>query len=151
MMDLIQHLYSHYARISDTVILANDEQLRYPYNAEEPLEGIIDRINKCADFAMASSEPVSETKLIHIACGLVAETGQYPENCWEWRMQENKSWTAFQAHLIKAQSDPQERQNTSCQGRYRSNNLVGIKEVFANLAQETVEERAAVTKSLAPT
>ena len=54
----------------------------------------------------------------------------------------------FQDHLIKAQSDLHERQQTSCQGGYTSagmNNLVGILDTFANLVQVTEEDRATVT------
>ena len=75
----------------------------------------------------------------------MTETGQYPEDCRAWRNQDDKSWTAFQPHVIEAQADLRERQQNSRQGGYRSNNLVGIKEAFANLAHTTTEDRAAVT------
>ena len=57
-------------------MVANDEILRASYNTEEPLESLIKRLNKCADFATASGEPVSETQLVRITYGMVAETGQ---------------------------------------------------------------------------
>ena len=60
-------------------------------------------------------------------------------------MQENKSWMALQAHTIKTQADPREGQQISRQGGYGSNNLVGIEEDFANLAQATAEYMEAVT------
>ena len=59
--------------------------------------------------------------------------------------QDDKSWTSFQAHFIEAKADLRERQQTSLQGGYRTNNLVGIEEAFANFAQETAEDRAEVT------
>ena len=71
---------------------------------------------------------MSETQLLRIAYGLVAETGEYPEYCRPWRNQDGKFWTTFQAHFIEAQSDLRERQKTSRQGGYGANNLVGIKE-----------------------
>ena len=80
-MDLIKHLYEHYAFISPSNMVVNDERLRVSYNAEDPLESIIERLNDCADFATADGEPVSETQLVCIAYGLVAKTGQYQEDC----------------------------------------------------------------------
>ena len=40
-LDIIQNLYSQYARIYAMDVSANDERLRYPYNVESPLKGII--------------------------------------------------------------------------------------------------------------
>ena len=44
-------------------------------DSEEQLESLIERLNECAYFATAASEPVSETQLVRIAYGLVDETG----------------------------------------------------------------------------
>ena len=75
-LDLIQNLYTHYTRISSTDMLADDERLQPHCNTEEPLEGLIERLNECAEFAAKASELVSETQLLHVAYRLVAETGQ---------------------------------------------------------------------------
>ena len=45
-LDLIQNLYSHYDCISATDMSDNNEQFLFPYNAEELLEGLIERLNK---------------------------------------------------------------------------------------------------------
>ena len=55
---------------------ANDERLRASYNAEEPLKSLTERLNKCAEFATAADDPVSETQLVRIAYSQVAETGK---------------------------------------------------------------------------
>ena len=80
-MKLINHLYKQYARISSMGMAANDEIIRASYNSKEPLESLTERLNECADFVTAASEPVSETQLVRITYVLVAETGQYPEDC----------------------------------------------------------------------
>ena len=83
-LELIHNLYTHYAQISATDMSANDERPKYPYNAEEPLEGIIERLNECADLAAAETETVSKTQLVRIACGLIEDTGQHLKDCREW-------------------------------------------------------------------
>ena len=113
---------------------AKDERLRASYNAEEPLDILIKRLDECANLATAAGEPVLETQLVHIAYRLVAETGQYPEYFRAWRNQDDKSWTTFKAHFIETQDNLRERQQISRQRGYGSNNLVGIKEAFVNLA-----------------
>ena len=60
-MDLLNHLYQHYAHISLTDTVANDERLQASYNSEDPLEILIKRLNECVDFATAASKPVLET------------------------------------------------------------------------------------------
>ena len=72
-----------------------------------------------------------ETHLFHIAYGLVAKMGKYPENFRVWRTQDEKSLISFQAQIIKAQSNLQERQQTSRQGGYGANQMGGTIAVLA--------------------
>ena len=85
--------------------VANDNRLRTPYNKEDPLESLIERLNNCADLSTAASELVSETQLVCIAYGMVSDTGKYPEYFWAWRNQYKKAWTSFQTHFMQAQAD----------------------------------------------
>ena len=64
MLELVQNLYFHYARISATEMSVNDKRLRSPYNAEDPPKGLIERLKECSNFAAASSAPVSEAQLV---------------------------------------------------------------------------------------
>ena len=93
---------------------------------EEPSKVLIERLNECTDFSAAANEPISETQLVRISYGLVAETVKHPRGSRVWRIQNNKYWTAFHYHFIKYQSDLQERHQTSRQGSYEANNLVRI-------------------------
>ena len=102
----------------------NNEKPRSQYNVEKLLEDLVKRLNKCDDFTAVVGKPVTETQIVCIPYGMVAETGQYPEDCWVWRSREDKYWTVFQAHFIEAQVDLQERQQTAHQDGYVSNNLV---------------------------
>ena len=90
-LELIHHIYTHYALISFTYMAAKDERLSSPYNAEETLEGLINRLNEYADITVAASKPVSETQLVRITYRLIADMVQYPEYCRTWRTQDNKS------------------------------------------------------------
>ena len=65
-LEILTHLYSNCTRISITDMVANDYKLRYPYNKEETLKSIIERINKCAYFTVGAVKSVTETHLIRI-------------------------------------------------------------------------------------
>ena len=54
---------------------ANDEGLWSAYNPEESLVSLIERLNKCSNYAVESGNPVTETQLVYIAYILVAEKG----------------------------------------------------------------------------
>ena len=84
---------------------ANDKRLRSPYNAEDPLGGLIEILNESANFTASARKTVTDTQIICIPYILVAVTGQYPEDFQVRRTQDNKSWTAFKAHFIEAQAD----------------------------------------------
>ena len=73
-INIIQILYANYTRIYATDIAANSKRLFLPYNAKELLKSLIERLNKYVNFAAVAYELITETQLVHVAHGLVAET-----------------------------------------------------------------------------
>ena len=57
-MELITHLYNKYAWNSTKEMATNREIISTTYNMEEPLESLIESLNKCTDFSTAASKPV---------------------------------------------------------------------------------------------
>ena len=128
-----------------TDLAKNDKNLREPCNPEEPLKSLYKRLNECVDYTTAAGEPISEVQFVHIAYGLVAETGQFQGDCRTWRakLEPEKICTKSQAYFIEAQTDLHRLQQTSCQGRYvtgTAHNAMEISMVFENLAQATAED-----------
>ena len=60
-MDIITHLYDKYAHISAKYIASNNKILLSSYNAEELLEGLIERLNEWANFEADAIDMVSES------------------------------------------------------------------------------------------
>ena len=79
-------------------------------------------------------------QLVRIAYVMVTGTGKYKEDYRAWSNQDEKSWTASQAHFIEAQVDLRERQQTSCQGGYIFNNLIGIKDAAINNMHKLIQK-----------
>ena len=67
MLGIIHNLYTQYSRISVTDMSANDERIQPTYDADEPLEGLIESLNECADFTATANGPILETQLVRIA------------------------------------------------------------------------------------
>ena len=107
---ILTYLYSNYICIYATGMAANDERLRLTYKSEELLKSLFKRLNECIGFAAASGVPVTYNQLVRIAYGLVANTGQYPEDCQAGKAVKEKSWTAFHSDFIESQADLCERQ-----------------------------------------
>ena len=102
------------------------------------------------DYVAAAVEPITEGKVVRIACSLFAETGKFQEDylTWQSKLEQKKTFTTFQAHFIKAQANLQERQKISCQGEYHTGTAKNAMEFsmdLANLAQATAEDLATVT------
>ena len=89
------HLYSKYTHISANDMAANYKKLRFPYNVEESLTILVERLDECTDLSEAAVNPVTKTQLFWIVYGLVAETGKYPEYCWLWRAIHKKYCVEF--------------------------------------------------------
>ena len=60
-LELIQHMYTQYAHISAKYIASNNKILLSSYNAEELLEGLIERLNEWANFEADAIDMVSES------------------------------------------------------------------------------------------
>ena len=64
MLQLILHLYDHYARISTIYLEVNYANLREPFNPRNPLESLYMRLNECIDCATAAGEPMTEGRVV---------------------------------------------------------------------------------------
>ena len=104
---LIGHLYDHYAIILTTYIAENDAHLQDPCNPKEPLKNLYKSINKCANYIITRSDPITKGQLSRILCGLVAEMDKIQEDCRTWwdKMEVDKTWMYFQYHSIKGQEN----------------------------------------------
>ena len=81
---------------------------------------------------------------------LVAENGQFKEDCWTLRAksEHKNTWTSFQANFIEAHAGLWECQQTSRQGVYHTgtkNNAMELYVEFANMEHATAEDHSAVT------
>ena len=65
-LSILTHLYANYSHISTTDMVNSDNNIRSLYNSEEPLNSLVERLNKCVDFAVPVGYPVTETHIVRI-------------------------------------------------------------------------------------
>ena len=58
-LQLLGHLYAHYARILATDLAENEKKLGEAYNPDEPLESLFTRLNEYVDYATMAGEPIT--------------------------------------------------------------------------------------------
>ena len=149
--DILDHLYATYANISASDLLANDEQMKTDYDAQQPIEIFFDQIKDVVDFAAAGDCPYTPVQVTAIAYQLIFKTGLFGDECkvWKRRLAANKKWAAFKTSFAIAHQELRESQLTSSNAGFQSANAAtGLQfetvDALANLATATAADRTSV-------
>jgi hypothetical protein len=137
--DILDHLYSIYANISASDLLANDAQMKTDYDVNHPIELFYDQIEDAVDFAAAGDCPYTPIQLTAIAYQLVFKTGMFPEECKLWKrgLPANKNWTGFKTVFAIAHQELRESNVTTAAASFQSANA-SIKSANAAVALQYV-------------
>ena len=78
--------------------------LRAPYDANQPIETIIDQVKTAVEYAAADNTPYSPAQVVDTAYQLVFQTDLFNNNCKVWKRQEAayKTWANFKADFSTA-------------------------------------------------
>ena len=77
---ILDQLYATYANISSAYLQENDAFFRTPYDINQPIKSIFDRVENCGDYAAYRNNPYSLKKVIGIAFQLVYHTGIFVDD-----------------------------------------------------------------------
>ena len=64
---ILDHVYATYANISSTDLQENDVVFCTPYDINQPIESLFDRVESCGDYAAAGNTPYSFKQATGIA------------------------------------------------------------------------------------
>ena len=84
MLDLLTHLYTMFAIITNADWLENDKRFREPYSPTVPIEVAWRQINDSVAYSDAGSTPYSSKQVTDNAYQLVFDTGIFAADCREW-------------------------------------------------------------------
>ena len=68
---MLEHLYANYANISPADLQQNDAKLRAPYDANHPIETLIDQVELAVKYAAVGKTSYSAEQVVTIAFQLV--------------------------------------------------------------------------------
>ena len=96
------HLYTTYANISSMDLQENDAIFRTPYDINQPIETLFDRVEDCGDYAAAGNTPYSLEQFLGIDFQLVYQTSLFVDDCKSWKRlpTQQKTCTAFKTFCV---------------------------------------------------
>jgi hypothetical protein len=80
-LQLLTHLLTYYAMIAPTELTQNYERLNTPYDPNQPIETLFQKIQDTRAFAVTGGQPYGAAMIVNIAYTLVFNTGLFPDAC----------------------------------------------------------------------
>ena len=144
---MLEHLYANYANISPANLQQNDAKLRAPYDANHPIETLIDQVELAVEYSAVGKTPYSAEKVVTIAFQLVFQTGLFLDDCklWKRKAPVEKTWANFKTFFALARHEWRKSLVTNAGGGFQSANHVYQQDTvgtIANLATATASDRA---------
>eukprot|EP00957_Ditylum_brightwellii_P126134 9615773-Ditylum_brightwellii.AAC.1 len=100
-MQLLEHLYRNYRRVTPMMLAVADTQLRQPFNPSLPIEDFFEQFDEVQDLCTARGSPYSNAQLINVACDAIFRTAVHNDGCKEWIRQPRaqKTLANFRMHF----------------------------------------------------
>jgi hypothetical protein len=71
--------------IAPTELTQNCKCLNAPYDPNQPIETLFQKIQDARAFAVAGGQPYGATMIVNVAYTLVFNTGFFPDACRAWQ------------------------------------------------------------------
>jgi hypothetical protein len=84
-LQLLNHLYATYGRLTPMAMQDNDTKFRQTYNPADPFEILIQQIEDAQSFAAAGGQAYTAEQIVSNAYYLIHNTGMFFDACREWR------------------------------------------------------------------
>ena len=121
---ILDHLYATYANISSADLQENDDIFCTPYDINQPIESLFDRVENCGDYAAAGNTPYSLEQVIGIAFYLLYQTGLFVNDFKSWKSltTQQKTWTGFKTFFATVHNEWRDYQITIAGAEFHSVN-----------------------------
>lgn len=114
-LELLNHLDETYGTVTPDDLAQNMEDLEKPWNGDEPLENLWNRVRQCRTYA-AGVDPITEATAVRIVIKILETSGLFPLACTEWRKRPRVQWTIANATTDFNQANT-ERLRTATSGQ----------------------------------
>jgi hypothetical protein len=137
---ILTHLLTYYAMIAPTELAQNYERLNTPYDPNQPIETLFQKIQDARAFAVAGGQPYGAAMIVNVAYTLVFNTGLFTDACraWQLRAIAAKTWAQFKIDFATAHREFRLTNQTAQQSGFHSANMM-IEQGRYDSMQETAE------------
>jgi uncharacterized protein YukE len=139
-LQLLTHLLTYYAMIAPTKLTQNYERLNTPYDPNQPIETLFQKIQDAQSFAVAGGQPYGAAMIVNVAYTLVFNMGLFPDAClaWQSRAIVGKTWAQFKLDFATAHHEFRLTNKTAQQSGFHSANMM-IEQGREETMQDTVD------------
>jgi hypothetical protein len=136
--------------IAPTELTQNYKRLNTPYNPNQPIEMLFQKIQDARAFAIAGGQPYGAAMIVNVAYTLVVNTGFLPDACraWQSRAIARKTWAQFKLHVATAHHDFPLTNQTAQQSGFHSADIM-IEQGRDDTMQDTVDAIAQLATATA--
>jgi hypothetical protein len=136
--------------IAHNELTQNYERLNTPYDPNQPIETLFQKIQDTRSFAVAGEQPNGNAMIINVAYTLVYNTGVFPDACraWQSRAIAGKTWAKFKIDFAAAHREFRLTNQTAQQSVFHSANMM-IEQSRPELMKKTAEAIAKLATATA--
>jgi hypothetical protein len=149
-LQLLTHLLTYYAMITPTELTHNYERLNTPYDPNQLIETLFQKIQDARAFAVAGGQPYGAAMIVNVAYTLVFNTGLFPDACWAWQSRAiaGKMSAQFKLDFDIAHREFRLTNQTAHQSGFHSANMM-IEQGREETMQDIVDEISQLATSTA--
>jgi hypothetical protein len=125
-LQLLTHLLTYYAMIAPTELTQNYERLNAPYDPNQPIEMLFQKIQDARAFAVAGGHPYGAAMIVNVVYTLVFNMGLFPDACraWKSRAIAEKMGAQFKLDFATAHHEFRLTNQTAHQSGFHSANMM---------------------------
>jgi hypothetical protein len=125
-LQLRTHLLTYYAMIAPTEITQNYERLKTPYDPNQPIEMLFQKIQDAQAFDVADGQPYGAAMIVNVSLTLIFNMVSSPNACraWQSRAIAGKTWAQFKFDFATANREFRLTNQTAHQSGLHSDNMM---------------------------
>jgi hypothetical protein len=126
--------------ITPTELTQNYERLNTPYDPNQPIEMLFQKIQDARAFAAAGGQPYGAAMIVNVEYALIFNTGLFPDACrsWQSRAISRKTWAQFKLNFTTDHREFRLTNQAAQQSGFHSANMM-IEQGRDESMQDTVD------------
>jgi hypothetical protein len=136
--------------IASTELTQNYERINTPYDPNQPIEKLFQKIQDARAFAVAGGQPYGAAMIVNVTYTLVFNTGFFPDACraWQSRAIAGNTWAQFKLDFATAHHEFHLTNQIAQQPGFHSANMM-IEQGRKESMQDTVDAIAQLATAAA--